>query len=144
MINKWMSWFLLAWLMLAGSAAAQDKATIEALNARFSSAFNRGDFATVASMYTGDAYLLPPGADLVRGLVNIQAFWTKAGETLGDVELTTFDVMALDNMTGREIGTFSARTKGPQPLVVGGKYVVIWRKIHDDWRITTDIWNSNK
>ena len=66
--------------LIAGSAAAQDKATIEKLNDSFVGAFNRGDFATLASMYTEDAYLLPPGSAMFKGRTNVQAFWTAASE----------------------------------------------------------------
>ena len=47
----------LSFLML-GPAVAQDKATMEKLNDAFVTAFNKGDFATIGSMYTEDAYLL--------------------------------------------------------------------------------------
>jgi hypothetical protein len=73
-----------------------------------------------------------------------QGGWNPEGTgifRLVECRIMTFDVTSIDNMTAREIGSFSARTKGPQPLDVGGKYVVIWRKILDDWKITTDIWN---
>ena len=31
-----------------------------------------------------------------------------------------------------------------QPQEVTGKYVVVWRKINDQWKLATDIWNMNK
>jgi uncharacterized protein (TIGR02246 family) len=137
-------WVPVAWLTLAASALAQDKAIIDGLNARFAAAFNSGDYSAAAALYTEDAALLPPGAEIIRGRAGIQSFWAKAGETLGDVSLTTLVVTPLGNSVAREIGTFSAKTKGPQPQDVGGKYVVIWQKVGDDWKISTDIWNSTK
>jgi Mg2+/Co2+ transporter CorC len=41
-------------VLMVGPAVAQDKATIEKLNEAFVTAFNKGDFATVGSMYTED------------------------------------------------------------------------------------------
>ena len=137
-------WVPIAWLMLTAPGLAQDRATIERLNARFTAAFNSGDFASAAALYTEDAYVLPPDAEIVRGRSSIRSFWAKAGEILSDVKLTTLEVNPLGNSAAREIGTFTARTKGLQPQDVGGKYVVIWQKVGDDWKITTDIWNSNK
>ena len=137
-------WLPIAWLLVAAPVLAQDKATIDRLNARFAAAFNSGDYSTAAALYTEDAFVLPPGAEIIRGRAGIQSFWAKAGETLGNVSLTTLEVTPLGNSVAREIGTFSAKTKGPQPQDVGGKYVVIWQKVGDDWRISTDIWNSNK
>jgi ketosteroid isomerase-like protein len=134
----------IAWLVLAAPALAQDKATIERLNARFTAAFNSGDFASAAASYSEDAYVPPPGAGIVKGRAAIQSFWSKAGETLGDLKLTTLEVSPLGNAAAREIGTPSAKTKAPQPQDIGGKYVVIWHRAGDDWKITTDIWNSDK
>jgi ketosteroid isomerase-like protein len=137
-------WVSMAWLVLAAPALALDKATIEKMNAGFTAAFNSGDFASAAELYSEDAYVLPPGAEIVRGRGSIQSFWAKASETVGDVNLTTLELTPLGNSLAREIGAFSGKTKGSQPQDIGGKYVVIWEKVGDDWKITTDIWNSNK
>jgi uncharacterized protein (TIGR02246 family) len=130
--------------LIAGSAAAQDKATIEKLNDSFVGAFNRSDFATLAAMYTEDAYLLPPGSAMFKGRTNVQAFWTAASEAISDVKLTTVDVKSLGNDSAREIGTFVLMTKGQQPQQMTGKYVVVWQKVGSDWKLATDIWNSDK
>jgi ketosteroid isomerase-like protein len=44
----------------------------------------------------------------------------------------------------REIGTFSLKTKAPEPQDLNGKYVVVWEKIGADWKLATDIWNDHK
>ncbi len=131
-------------VLLAGPAAAQDKATIEKLNDAFEAAFNKGDFAAIGQFYTEDAYLLPPGSEMVKGRTNIQAFWTSAGEAMSDFKLTTLDVKPLGSDAAREVGTFSLMTKGQQRQQMTGKYVVVWQKVGSDWKLATDIWNSDK
>jgi ketosteroid isomerase-like protein len=131
-------------LALAAPAAAQDKATIQKHNDAFAAAFNKGDYATVAGMYAEDATLLPPGAEMVKGRAGIQAFWTKAGEGVTDAKLTAVEVTPLGGAWAREIGTFSLKTKASPPQELTGKYVVIWQKAGDDWKLATDIWNANK
>ena len=131
-------------VLLAGPAVAQDKATIEKLNDAFEAAFNKGDFAALANFYTEDAYLLPPGSAMAKGRTNVQAFWTKAGETVGDLKLATVDVKPLGSDAAREVGTFSLMTKGQQRETVSGKYVVVWQKVGSDWKLATDIWNADK
>jgi uncharacterized protein (TIGR02246 family) len=131
-------------VLMVGPAVAQDKATIEKLNEAFVTAFNKGDFAKVGSMYTEDAYLLPAGSVMTKGRSNVQAYWTKVGEAVGDMKLTTADVKPLGPDAAREIGTFSLTTKGQQPQQVTGKYVVVWQKVGSDWKLATDIWNSDK
>jgi uncharacterized protein (TIGR02246 family) len=135
---------VVAFCLLAGPSYSQDKASIEKLNDAFSQAFNKGDMAALAKMYTEDAYLLPPGAPMMRGREDIQRYWTAGGEQIGDLKLTTEDVKPLGTDTAREIGSFSVKTKSQQQQELAGKYVVVWRKVGSDWKLATDIWNMNK
>ena len=137
---------LLAAICLWGAAPAmaQDKATIQSLSNKFAQAFNAGDAAAVAALYTEDAVILPPGGEMMKGKSAIQVFWKGAAEQLDDGKLTTVDVKPLGSEAAREIGTFSFRTKGSQPQEITGKYVVVWEKVGGDWKLATDIWNTNK
>ena len=47
-------------------AFAQSKAAIQKLDDVWAAAFNKGDFAALASMYDDQAYVLPPGADMIK------------------------------------------------------------------------------
>ena len=112
-------------LALIGPASAQ-KAEIEAANAKWIEFFNKGDFAGIGSFYTAEA------------------MWKSTAEKVGDPILTTLDVKPLGPSAAREIGTFSLKTKGPTPQEVSGKYVVVWEKVGNDWKLATDIWNEGK
>ena len=133
-----------ACLSISAAALAQDKATIEKLNNAWTAAFNKGDAQAVAAMYAEDAYVLPPGSDIVKGRAAIEAFWRQAAQQLGDAKLTTLDVLPLGRNAAREIGTVSLKTKSQPPQEVVGKYAVVWRKIGGQWKLATDIWNTNK
>jgi hypothetical protein len=54
------------------------------------------------------------------------------------------DVKPLGPAAAREIGTFSLKTKGPNPQEVAGKYVVVWEKAGNDWQLAADIWNDGR
>ena len=95
-------------------------------------------------MYTEDAYLLAPGSEMAKGRSNVQAYWVKAGEAASDLKLTTVDVKSLGSDAAREVGTFSLMTKGQQRQQVPGKYVVVWQKVGNEWKLATDIWNADK
>jgi uncharacterized protein (TIGR02246 family) len=136
--------FVTSIFILSASAFGQDSRQIQALNDRFSEAFNRGDSPTVAAMYTDDAVVLPAGSPLVRGRDAIQSFWKKGAEQLEGMRLTTLDVEPLGDRAAREIGTFVLKTKGQSPQEIVGKYVVVWQKEGNDWKLATDIWNANK
>ena len=131
-------------ILVAAPASAQDKATIVKLNDAWAAAFNKGDASAVAAMYTEDAFVLPPGAEMVKGRAAIEAFWRQAAQQMGDAKLTTVDVLPLGPRAAREIGTVSLKSKSQPPQEIVGKYAVVWRKIGGQWKLATDIWNTNK
>jgi hypothetical protein len=45
----------------------------------------------------------------------------------------------LGDRAAREIGTFVPKTKGQSPQEIVGKYVVVWQKEGNDWKLATDI-----
>ena len=120
------------------------KAEVEAANAKWIEFFNKGDFVGIASLYTTDATAFPPGSAMVKGNAAIGAMWKSVAEQVGDPKLTTLDVKPLGPSAAREIGTFSLKTKGPDPKDVTGKYVVVWEKDGNDWKLAADIWNDGQ
>ena len=144
-----------AFLLAAAPSPAQQQqqqeqrrapAEIAEAHRRLEQAFNRGDAAAVAALYTEDATLLPPGADILSGRGAAQARWQAAFDTgarnlaLDPVSVETWGDAA------REIGRFTleAPGQGDQTAKVEGKYVVVWKKTADGWRLDTDIWNLNR
>ena len=81
---------------------------------------------------------------MVQGRAAIGEMWKGMAEQVGDPKLTTLDVKALGPSAAREIGTFTMKTKGPTPRDVSGKYVVVWEKVGNDWKLAADIWNEGK
>lgn len=130
-------------ISLSAPALAQ-KAEIDANNAKWIELFNKGDFSGIASLYSADAIAFPPGSAMVHGRAAIEAMWKGMAEQVTDPKLTTVDVKPLGSSAAREIGTFVLTTKGSPPQEVTGKYVVVWEKVGDDWKLATDIWNDGK
>ena len=120
------------------------KAEIEAVNARWTEYFNKGDFAGIASLYTEDATAFPPGAAMVKGRAAIGEMWKAMAEKVSDPKVTTLDVKPLGPSAVLEIGTVSLKTKGPTPQEICGKFVVVWEKVGADWKLAADIWNDGK
>ncbi len=140
----WRIAMIIGMLSVSSPALAQNKATIEKLNDVWTAAFNKGDAAAVAALYTEEAYVLPPGSAMVKGRPAIEAFWRQAAQQMTDAKLTTIDVLPLGRSAAREIGTVTLKTKSQPPQEIVGKYVVLWRKVGRDWKLATDIWNTDK
>jgi uncharacterized protein (TIGR02246 family) len=132
-------------LALPVCASAQDRAAMQKLDNQYAAAFNTGDTAAIASLYKDDAVLLTPGAEVVQGKADIEAFAKRSIESLGDMTLTAVDVKPLGNSVVREIGTFTLKTKGQTPpREIVGKYVNIWERVGEDWKMTTRVWSVKK
>jgi uncharacterized protein (TIGR02246 family) len=136
---------LIACLMLmAEPAAAQSKAVIQKADDRWAEAFNKGDATALAAIYTEDAYVLPPGAEMMKGRSAIAAFWGHQMQQIGDIKCTALDVKPLGRNAAREIGTCSFKTKSQPPQDGALKYAVVWVKEGGQWELLQDIWNTNK
>jgi uncharacterized protein (TIGR02246 family) len=135
---------VIAFVVGSIAPASAQKAEIEAVNTKWIEFFNKGDFAGVASLYTTDATAFPPGSAMVQGGAAIGAMWKSIAEQVSDPKLTTLDVKPLGPSAAREIGTVSLKTKGPTPQEVTAKYLVVWEKVGNDWKLAADIWNDGK
>ena len=138
------SFLAVAVFACAVPALAQSKTAIQKLEDQWGTAFNKGDAAAVAAMYTDDAYVLPAGAPIAHGRDDIQKFWGAAMQQLSDVKCTTVDVKPLGRNGAREIGTCTFKTKGATPQDGALKYAVVWQKVNGQWMLNTDIWNTDK
>ena len=130
--------------LLTTPALAQTTAQIQKLNDQWMAAFNKGDAAAVAAMYTIDAYVLPDGREMVKGRPAIEALWKQQMEGATVEKITTLDVKPLGGNAAREIGTAMMKTKAQPPQDVVIKYAVVWQKEGGQWKLLQDIWNMNK
>lgn len=119
---------------------------IESANARFVEAYNRGDVASVAALYTDDAALLPPNAQVLRGRQAIEGFWSAARQAgLRDPVLKTASVDHSGELAC-EIGSYTLKIQpeGGEATTDKGKYVVVWKRQADgSWKLAVDIWNTD-
>lgn len=133
----------------ASARPAEDlKAQIDANNAAWTAAANRGDAAAIAAMYTDNATMLPPGADIQQGRPAIEKTLQSIHRTgIRNFALNSVSVDRIGPDTAREIGQFTLDVPGPKKQLrvkVYGKYVVIWKLVNGKWMLDTDIWNMNK
>jgi len=113
-------------------------------NALFSSSVVKmGEIDALDNIYTEDARILPPGANLIQGRAQIKAFWEQAIAGLGlkDATLATLDAQAAGDSV-IEVGQADLTLNEGQVVIV--KYVVHWKEEAGLWKWHTDIWNMNQ
>jgi uncharacterized protein (TIGR02246 family) len=131
----------------ASIAEAQQsvRTAIEANTKQFTEAFNKGDAAAVANMYTMDARVLPPNGEMVEGRSNIQKFWQGAMSAgVKMVSLETVHVETQGNFAV-EIGRYTTTIPGAGGTTTTdkGKYVVVWKREGESWKLAVDIFNTS-
>jgi ketosteroid isomerase-like protein len=102
----------------------------------------KGNYDALDRVYTADARILPPGADMIAGREAIKGFWKAAiaAMNVASGKLETVDAQAAGNVI-YEIGRAELLTKDGSTAHV--KYVVIWKKEDGAWKWHIDIWNPN-
>lgn len=107
--------------------------------------FGNRNFAALDQIYTRDARILPPGAEMISGREAIKKFWTDLVQSANAISavLASVDVMPAGD-GAVEIGK-ATLTIAPQgaPAQVEAKYVVYWRQEDGRWKWHVDIWNPN-
>ena len=131
---------------VAGTGSAQKsgdvKAEIDKANDAFVAAFGKGDAAAVAKMYTSDARVFPPNSDAIQGADAIQKLWKGAMEMgVKSVKLQATEVEAHVSVV-HEVGSYSMLAADGKQLD-RGKYLVIWNREGNVWKLHRDIWNTN-
>src|SRR5580658_5548874 len=118
------------------------KAGIEAANAQFSAAAAKGDGAALASLYSPQGQVMPPGSAPIRGTEAIQKFWQGAFDSgVGAVGLKTLEVFG-HGPTATEVGEYELHDKTGKPLD-HGKYIVVWQHADGQWKLLRDMFSTN-
>ncbi len=117
---------------------AADRAAIEAMTVRYQAAARAGDAAAIQALHADDAVLHPPTEPAARGRADVDAYLAAShAEPSQATTFTSADVVVSDD--GRlayEVGT-AVWPDGP------GKYLTVYRKTADGWRIVADSWSED-
>jgi uncharacterized protein (TIGR02246 family) len=118
------------------------RSDIDALNARFVGALEKGDAAALADLYSPDARLMPPGMPAVSSSGIQEAFQglIAMGVTGGALKTVTFEE---HDDVAIECGEYEMRAGAD--VVDNGSYVVVHRRQPDgSWKLGIDIWNTDR
>ena len=115
---------------------------IEENNSRFTKAHVSGDAPLIDNMFTRDAKVLPPESPPVVGrtaIAKLTADYIAFGITEFSEETTDFygnEDLLIDQ--GNYVMVY-----GKEKTVEKGKYVNVWKKEDGNWKIYSNIWNTN-
>ena len=130
---------------LSGRGEANPEiAAIQALSRDFSAAYVRGDADAMTALYTPDAVIFPNNSEMIQGHDAIRRYWTLGiGQTVTHHRATPTEIRidgdhAYDYGVFEISGTLNGTPYGPSH----GKYVIVWRRTPQGWRMHLDMWNN--
>ncbi|HUO85128.1 MAG TPA: alpha/beta hydrolase-fold protein [Thermoanaerobaculia bacterium] len=138
---------LVSLAVLAGSRAQEEvsdpAAIIAANNAAFSAAYMRGDAKTIASLYTENGQLHPPGRT-IEGRAAIERYFTLGPQRKvlrHSLQSEALDV-AGDIAVESGVWTSTTRRADADPVTLSDRYLLVWKRQPDGrWLIDRDWWH---
>lgn len=109
----------------------------------FSQAYINGDYDALVGAYTEDGKIFPGNTDILAGQAAIKEYWViKDGSKVLDHQVAPEEIQFIGDYA-YDYGRYSGRTQRPDGNTVAwqGKYVIVWKRIGEDWKIYLDIWN---
>ena len=118
---------------------------IKTQNDAFREALIRKNLTGLTALYTEDARVMPPNSAVIKGSDGVKMFGQGfiAGG-LEDIKLTSREVVEFEDVAIERGDYWLKMAPEGQPAVEDeGKYVVLWKKTPDGWKLHWDIFNTN-
>ena len=124
------------------SAYLKARASVILLENEIVRLLNKADWDSVAALYVTDATILGPGSPPVAGRKAIASFWhTVSIRGMHSIELQFIDLeQSGDKLFAK--GKYVMYNK-PGEIIDIGKFIAIYRKEKNSWRLQTDIFNTS-
>jgi uncharacterized protein (TIGR02246 family) len=122
-----------------------DEAAIRALDEEWSKAAQAHDIPRVVTFYAKEGSVVWPGQPVAKGHAAIRASWNKA---LGPDLYLQFKPSHIEIASGRDMAfdfgvVYFAPNVKPTNLDLVGKYLVVWKRKKDSWKVLYDCYNMN-
>jgi uncharacterized protein (TIGR02246 family) len=127
--------------VLAQSGEADLRAQTEKMDRAWEKAYNAGDVAALTALYTKDAKVMAPGAEMASGTSAIQKLFAADIAQGAKNTLTLGDVVGFGDYA-LETGTFVA-TSAEGKHLDHGSFMTLLKKVDGGWKIHRDTWNSS-
>ncbi|WP_022836860.1 DUF4440 domain-containing protein [Salisaeta longa] len=115
------------------SDPASDRVAIKAMTAEYTAAVQAGNAAAVSALHADNAILHPPNEPSISGRSAIDAYLARVHAEPVNLTYVTEDVVvSASGDMAYEIGAWD-----------GGKYLTVYRRTPDGWRIVADAWSEN-
>ena len=116
---------------------------IVAASKAFSEAYVSGDIDKMTNIYTLDAKIFPGGTEIIGGREKIRKQWTlPVGDKITRHVATPGEIRVVEEFA-YDYGYYEGETlkANGETQKWKGKYVIVWKKVNEEWLMYLDIWN---
>lgn len=109
----------------------------------FSKYVMASNYKKIAASYTEDAKIFPNNTKILEGDDIIKYWILPEGLSTSFHKITQAEITIVDD-TAYDYGYYEGKTKNAKGEEQSwrGKYVIVWKKTDDEWKMYLDIWNS--
>ena len=126
----------------ARSAPADSKTVADQVSATWTSAFDAGDAANLAALYTQAARSFPPGSPAIAGRSAIETYWREDIGSGGVVTKLTPEHSVGEGDLLHVAGAYDVVGKDGVSLAKG-EYDQLWTRVDAAWRVKHEIWRTD-
>jgi ketosteroid isomerase-like protein len=116
-------------------------AEISAVQRRFLHLFEMNDIAGIAACYTEDAQMLVANMDAICGRASIASVFKFTAVQGHRLEFQTLELDVIGT-TAVEAGRYTRR-RSDGSTFDHGKYMVVWKRVGDEWQIHRDMFSTS-
>lgn len=111
----------------------------------FSKYIMASDYTNIAKSYTNDVKIFPNNTNILE-VEDIITYWTLPEGISTTYHKITQTEISIINDTAYDYGYYEGKTKHKDGRLSSwkGKYVIVWKKVDDYWKMYLDIWNNIK
>jgi ketosteroid isomerase-like protein len=131
---------LLAMIVVSPVYAGDMKSEIDERNKAFDQDYASHDFKKLGEFYAEDAIVYPQGSDVVQGREAIQKLWQSFEKDMTDLDDQAVEVIDAGDYA-IVFGEYHAIYQGKPDQ---GRFMAVWKKDGDSWKIARDSWYSNQ
>lgn len=123
---------------------AEEKAKIMMLAEAFSASVVEADPQKIASFYSDSAVLVPPFNDFITSDSAIENYWTRSANSKVTMHKLYPQEVHINGNEATDWGYYAIAGVNNDTVNWGpvyGKYLVVWKKENDEWKMYADAWN---
>ena len=111
---------------------------------KFSSYVMNDDYEKIGASYTANAKIFPNRTKIIEGTDAIINYWKHPQDISITYHKITQSEIKILGEEAYDYGYYEGETTKSNGDIISwkGKYVIIWRKVNDEWKMYLDIWNG--